>query len=326
MGSLRIGVRALTFGACFSIQCIVIDREFERIKRKNKKVKKLKAIAADLKLSHTLFALPFALSGLVLGGVQLQSLTLLAFGKLLLCMFTARSFAMGMNRWLDRTLDAQNPRTDSRAIPSRQLKAGEMLSWSCLFGLGFVLAAFTFNRTTGLCSPVVLAILAGYSLMKRYTWGTHWYLGACLGLAPIAANIALQGHVPSSVLLLGLAITMWTAGFDILYATQDVAFDTRMKLYSVPVRFGLARSWWISAGCFACMILLLLQIGRSAPVGSLYYIGVFGVAGMLIYELGLVRDLAKNRASMKLDRAFFTVNGWVSVCFYICVQLDSLLQ
>lgn len=283
-------------------------------------------VASDIALSHTLFALPFAFSGLLLGGLSPLSFSPLLLAKFLLCMVTARSFAMGMNRWLDHTLDRQNPRTQTRAIPAQKLRPTQMLAWSCLFGLGFILGACWFNSTAGLCSPVVLAILAGYSLMKRYTWGTHWYLGGCLGLAPIAANVAIQGYAPSVVVLLGIAIMMWTAGFDILYATQDVAFDRQMGLYSVPARFGLASAWKISAGCFSVMILLLLMIGKNMHLGTLYHVGVVGVGAMLVYELGLVRMLLQERPSTQLNRAFFTINGWVSVGFYACLQLDFLLK
>ena len=284
--------------------------------------KQFQAVASDIHLSHTLFALPFALSGLVLGGISPFSFSPLLFIKFLLCMVTARSFAMGMNRWFDHHFDAQNPRTESRAIPSHLLRPWEMLVWSCLFGLGFICSAFWFNRTTGLCSFWVLLLLAGYSLMKRFTWGTHWYLGGCLGLAPLAANLAIQGNIPGHIYALGCAIMMWTAGFDILYATQDIDFDKSMGLYSVPVRFGRVGAWWISAGCFAVMIALLLAIGPRIAGGPLYYAGTLGIGGMLIYELWLVQDLAKNCASAKLNRAFFTVNGWVSLCFYLCVQID----
>lgn len=283
-------------------------------------------VAADIALSHTLFALPFAFSGLLLGGLSPLSFSPLLLAKFLLCMVTARSFAMGMNRWLDRTLDAKNPRTQARAIPAQKVQPNQMLAWSCLFGVGFILGACWFNITTGLCSPVVLAILAGYSLMKRYTWGTHWYLGGCLGLAPIAANIAIQGHAPCAVVLLGVAIMMWTAGFDILYATQDVAFDRQMRLCSVPARFGLASAWKISACCFGIMILLLLMIGQRAHLGVPYHVGVVGVSAMLIYELRLVRTLLQEKPSSQLNRAFFTINGWVSVGFYACLQLGFFLK
>jgi len=284
------------------------------------KLQTLRHFAADIKLSHTIFALPFAYAGLLLGNSP--PLSLLLLGKFLLCMVTARSFAMGMNRWLDRHLDGQNPRTRGRAIPAHQLKASQVLFLSLLCGVAFIAFSFSFNLLTGWLSPLLLAILAGYSLMKRVSWLTHWYLGMCLGLAPVAANVAIQGRMPWPVCLLGLAILFWTAGFDILYASQDLEFDTRAGLHSIPARWGRAKAWWVSVGCFVTMISLLVAVGELTQRHTLYHVGVTLMGGLLAYEIWLVREMAQGKPPSRLNQAFFTVNGWVSLLFYGFVQLD----
>ncbi|MEZ4742541.1 MAG: UbiA-like polyprenyltransferase [Bdellovibrionota bacterium] len=279
--------------------------------------------ASDIKLAHSIFALPFAVTGMLLSTDKLP--TVLQCVLLVVCMVCARSFAMGMNRYIDRDIDKENPRTMSRKIPSGQLSASAALRWSMFFGSLFIVCAFYLNTLSGILSLPVLIILLAYSYLKRISWLTHWYLGLCLGLAPVAVSIALTGSTNISVILIGVAVTFWTAGFDILYSLQDREFDSRSNLYSYPSRFGPWRSVLVSRFCFAVMILALSIAGFFASMGEFYYSGVVLVAIILSYEHWLVKDVKKMGDSKHINSAFFTANAWVSVCFYVFVQLDFII-
>lgn len=271
------------------------------------------AFAADIKLAHSVFALPFAASVFFIGDIPMPSPR--EVGLLLVAMVAARSFAMGMNRYLDRDIDAQNPRTQARMIPSGALSANQGLVWSLLAAVLFIAAASSLSSLAGWCAVPMLVILMSYSYMKRLSWLTHWYLGACLGLAPIAVQIALQGRVELSVLLLGLAVALWTAGFDILYSLQDLAFDRQYSLRSVPGAFGPQRALWISRGCFALMTASLACVGYLSRLHGLYFCGVAIVAMILAYEHWLVRDAAVDGRSTNINLAFFNLNAYVSILF-----------
>lgn len=287
-------------------------------------LKSLKNFALDIKIAHSVFALPFAVSALVIGNVGLPSVKQNIL--LLVCMISARSFAMGMNRFLDRHIDAVNPRTQNRQIPTGNLTPKEGLTWSLVWGGVFILSAFFLNNLSGFLSFPVLAILAGYSFMKKISWLTHWYLGFCLGLAPIAVSIALLGYASLPVLFLGAAVTMWTAGFDILYSIQDIDFDQGEKLHSAPSRFGIKRSVMLSRFSFVAMIIFLLAAGYAVTAGVFYFAAVILIASILAYEHWLVRDLMTIGKTDKMGAAFFTMNAWVSFVFYVFVQIDYLLK
>lgn len=278
----------------------------------------------DIKISHSLFALPFAAVGLLFSVQSWPSSGQLL--ALLVCMVSARSFAMGMNRYLDRDWDRLNPRTAKRMIPDGQLSAQRGLTWSLLWGLSFVAAAFSLNSLSGFLSLPVLLILAGYSLMKRISWLTHWYLGFCLGMAPVAVSIALEQTVSPAVLLVGLAVCMWTAGFDILYALQDLGFDQGHDLKSVPSRFGPRRSLWISRLAFASMILCLGAAGVLQACGGVYFAGVLIVAAILAAEHWMIKDAAETGESQRINMVFFNMNAWIGVVFYLLVQIDVLVS
>ena len=233
---------------------------------------------------------------------------------------------MGMNRYLDRKIDAANPRTQMRAIPSGALPELAGLFWSLAAGVVFVGAAFSLSLLAGILSVPLLFLLMTYSLLKRFTWLTHWYLGICLGFAPVGVSVALTGSVDSSVLLLALAVAQWTAGFDILYSLQDRDFDMVTGLRSVPVQFGPLVSLWISRACFVAMILLLALVGWVAGLGPIYFAGVTLVAALLIYEQYLVRDVKKYGTSKNINAAFFNLNAYVSVLFFVMTQLDRSLS
>jgi 4-hydroxybenzoate polyprenyltransferase len=280
--------------------------------------------AADIKLAHSIFALPFAMSVFALGRVPAPELRQL--GLLVVCMVTARTFAMGMNRVLDRDIDFTNPRTRGRRIPRGDLTAGQGLGWSLAAGIGFVVAAFALSPLAGYCAAPLLAVLMFYSYMKRVSWLTHWYLGMCLGLAPIGVQVALTGTASLPVVMLGGAVCLWTAGFDVLYALQDLAFDRVNGLFSVPGRFGPRLSLWISRASFIGMTALLAGAGVLADRGPVYFVGVAGVAALLIYEHVLVRDARHDGRSRNLGVAFFNLNAYVSVVFFVFAELDWLLR
>lgn len=278
---------------------------------------------SDIKIAHTIFALPFALSAFCfwhnysLGGAKLA--------WILLCMLSARSFAMGANRYLDRTIDGDNPRTAGRLIPSGRLDANWGLFWTLIWAAIFVVGARQLGTLALGCSVPLLAILGSYSLMKRISWLTHWYLGACLGLAPIAVSIACFGAVNRSILMVGAAVALWTAGFDIIYAQQDRSFDMFKGLHSVPARFGVSKALWISRVSFAGASLLFVLAGLVATKGTLYYCGVGLLSAILVYEHWLIRDLPEGRGNEKIDVAFFNVNGFVSIAFFVFAAADYWL-
>lgn len=276
--------------------------------------------AADIKLAHSVFALPFAASAFFIGSIPLPSLkhTIL----LVICMVTARTTAMGMNRFLDRHIDLSNPRTRSRKIPSGQLSAFQSLFWSLMAAVLFVFAAVSLSPLAGYLAIPLLVVLIAYSWMKRLSWITHWYLGLCLGLAPMAIEIAMTGTLSLPIFLLGLAVTFWTGGFDILYSLQDMDFDKKLGLYSVPSKFGPAKAIWLSRISFCLMICLLSAVGLMANRGYVYFWGVFFVGVILIAEHWLVREAKHTGKSHHIGIAFFNINAWVSVVFFAFVALD----
>ena len=277
---------------------------------------------ADIKIAHSIFALPFALSSLTfLNNYQLSFPTFL---KLVVCMVMARSFAMGINRYLDRNIDRENPRTASRSIPSGRLSPQLGLFWSLAFGAGFIITAATLSPTAGWLAAPLLLILAFYSMMKRISWLTHWYLGLCLGLSPIAVSVALVGSCSLPVIFLGAAVMFWTAGFDILYSLQDESFDTRKGLYSVPASLGRIRSLRLSRLSFLTMTFFLTVAGYLGDRGGFYYSGVALIALTLVYEQWLLRHAAEGRGLEKINFAFFQLNGVVSLLFGFFAVLDAL--
>ena len=278
------------------------------------------AFAGDIKLAHSIFALPFAASAFVIGHLPLPTIGQTV--SLLLAMVSARSFAMGMNRYIDRNIDAENPRTTQRGIPSQKLSERAALGWCGLSAVCLLLAAFTLSKMAGILSVPLLFVLAFYSYWKRFSWLAHWYLGLCLGFAPVAVCIAIKGSAPLAVTLLGIAITMWTAGFDILYSLQDIAFDRGKGLRSIPSRFGPAPAILVSRSCFITMITLLLWVGHFASRGAIYYAGVLAIALILFYEQYLIRDAKLTGKSKNISAAFFNANAYVSVAFFAAVVAD----
>ena len=278
-----------------------------------------------IKFSHTLFALPFALMGAALAvskpGVVVTGVK--PWVGILICMVGARSAAMAFNRIVDRRIDAKNPRTATRHIPSGVLSTRSVAIFtvvSCsIFLAGTALFLPENPWPLRLSSPVLLWLL-GYSLAKRFTSLAHVWLGLALGMAPAAAWVAFRGELSLTPVLLGLAVTFWVSGFDILYACQDYDFDTKAGLHSIPARFGIRRSLKIAALLHLLMILMLVGVGLSMPLGWIYFGGVLAVASLLVYEHSLVKpeDLSK------VNVAFFQMNILISIGL-LCVTLADLL-
>ena len=285
-------------------------------------IKSLYVFSKDIKLSHSIFALPFVASGFLLSNIP--SITTIQLILIVCCMISARSFAMGMNRYLDRFIDAKNPRTNKRHLPNGTLKPFESLSWSLFFATCFLICAFTFNFSVGVMGFLILLILGSYSLTKRFTWASHFYLGACLGLSPVATEFALIQRISPTLCLLFLAITCWTAGFDIIYATQDIDFDRQNKLKSIPAVFGLKKSILISRFLFCLMMLFLILIDILSSRGVFYRIGLVIIGSLLIYEQYLIKNLKRNQKA--INYIFFNLNAYVSVIFYIFTHVDYIFS
>ena len=265
-----------------------------------------------IKIEHTLFALPFAFLGAVIAANGLPSAWQILW--IVLAMVGARSAAMAFNRIADRSFDAKNPRTATRAIPAGLLSVGFVSLFTIASSALFVLASAMLNRLTLLLAPVALACVLLYSLTKRWTQFSHLILGACLSIAPTGAWIAVRGEIGSVIpLLLSLVVLLWTAGFDVLYACQDYDFDRREGLKSIPARFGIGRALWISRGLHAAAFLALLWLFLVTNLGPIAFAGVLATGALLVYQHRLVRadDLGR------LNAAFFTTNAFVSVILLV---------
>jgi len=261
-----------------------------------------------IKIEHTLFALPFAFLGAVLAAHGLPSPWQILW--IVMAMVGARSAAMAFNRIADRNIDAQNPRTASRALPAGLLSVGFVWAFTVAAAALFLLAAAMLNRLTLILAPVALACVLLYSFTKRWTQFSHLVLGACLSIAPTGAWIAVRGEIGSAVpLLLSLVVLLWTAGFDVLYACQDYNFDREQGLRSIPARVGIQRALWTARCLHAAAFLALIWLFLITQLGPVAFAGVIATGALLIYQHRLVRadDLSR------LNAAFFTTNAFVSV-------------
>ena len=273
-----------------------------------------------IKWEHSVFALPFALAGAMLAAGGWPPGRTLAW--IIVAMVAARSAAMAFNRLTDASLDAANPRTRSRALPTGALSRHFVGGFVILACALLVLAASQLNRLSLMLSPVAIAVLLLYSYTKRFTRWSHLALGFALGMAPAAAWIAVRGSLDARILLLTAAVTLWVGGFDILYACQDYDFDLRARLYSVPQSFGIARALAIARALHVLVLVLLGAVVFAFGLGTVAAAGVLVVALLLTYEHSLVtpHDLSR------LDAAFFTMNGVISLVFFAFVAGDLLLR
>jgi len=273
-----------------------------------------------IKWEHSIFALPFALCGAMLaaGGVPAWH----QFAWIIVAMISARSAAMAFNRVADAAIDAANPRTQTRALPTGTLTPSFVTTFVVISCAVFVLAASQLNHLTLILSPLALAIVLLYSYTKRFTRWSHLVLGFALGIAPAAAWIAVRASLDLRILLLTAAVTFWVGGFDVLYACQDFDFDREAGLHSLPRYFGIRAALMIARLFHVIMLLLLVALVITFGLGKFAIAGVVAVAILLAYEHSLVssHDLSK------LNAAFFTMNGVISVVFFVFIAADLLVR
>jgi len=280
----------------------------------------VKAILGLIKFQHTIFALPFALISMLVCVNGLPSFSVIFW--ILLAMVSARSTAMAFNRIVDLKFDVLNPRTQYWHLPARKIS---LLSvWFFVVGMAiiFLFSASRLNKLVFYLAPLALAILYFYSFTKRFTWFSHIFLGLSLGIAPVGVWMAITSQIALPPLILGLAVLLWVAGFDIIYATQDVEFDKKYHLHSIVVRFGIPNALLTSRVMHILMVFSLLWFAYLTHLGLIFLLGVFIVALMLIYEHSLVSpsDLSK------VNIAFFNINGLVSIFLFVMTWMEIYLK
>ena len=280
---------------------------------------RIRDLVEALKLEHTIFALPFAYIGFAVawtGGPWLGK-----FIWVTLAMVAARTAGMALNRLIDLPIDRMNPRTKNWPVPAGRVKPALLV---LLAGLSTAIFLFSAARLNPLClklTPVAMILLAGYPFTKRFTWGCHFWLGLVLGAAPAAGWLAVTGQWDRAILPLTLGVAFWTAGFDILYALLDLDFDRRHGVYSIPQRFGLQKALWISRLCHTLSAVGFAVFGHFSGLGIWFWVGWSVLAGLLWYEHRLVVPGRLDR----INKAFFTVNGWISVSLFLFTLLDLKL-
>jgi len=276
-----------------------------------------KRFASLVKIEHTVFALPFAYVGAFLAVDGVPSAHDLFW--ITVAMVGARSLAMGLNRLIDARIDARNPRTAMRELPAGRLSSAQVVAF-CLASLAvFLVAVFQLDPIVRLLWPIPVAGFVVYPYLKRFTWISHLWLGAVDGLAPMGGWVAITGTLPWEAWALGGAVACWVAGFDHFYSLLDLEVDRREGLSSVATRFGERGAFWGARILHVLTVALLAAVGLGLDVGLFYWLGVLVVAGLLVYEHSLVRPGDLRR----LDTAFFTMNGVISVAFFVFVLLDS---
>ena len=276
---------------------------------------RIRTVMEMIKFEHSVFALPFALTGALLAARARQHSwpNLLQILWIVVAMVAARSAAMTVNRIVDRRYDKENPRTKMRALATGALSIPFAWIFTLIAVVVFFLAAWQLNTLALKLAPLAIAILVFYSFTKRFTSWSHLFLGFALGISPAAAWIAITGSLDWRMLILCAAVTLWVAGFDVLYACQDIDFDRQSGLYSIPKRFGIANALWIARVMHVAVVLLLAWLAASFGLPWPAWAGIVVVAALLAYEHSLVKanDLSK------LDAAFFTVNGYISMLFLL---------
>ena len=272
---------------------------------------KLRLLLDSIRFEHTVFALPFAYLGMILAADGLP--TLAQFVWITVAMASARTLAMSANRIIDRHLDARNPRTASRPLPSGRLKLWEMRAMALVSLAVFLLAAAMLNTLALVLAPVAAVVVVGYSYTKRFTWTSHFILGWADGIAPVGGWIAVTGSLSWEPVLMAFAVAAWIGGFDMLYACQDYDFDRQSGLHSIPQKFGIAAALWWAKAMHLLTAASLLAIGPWMGLGWPFYVGWALAAGLLIYEHRLVSPTDLSR----LNLAFFSVNGYIAVIVFV---------
>lgn len=283
-------------------------------------LQKLRLTLRMIKIEHSVFALPFALISVLVASHGLPSLHQLLW--ILIAMVAARSCAMAFNRIADRKFDSLNPRTQNWPLAAGLLSLPFVIFFTIVCAAIFIFAAFNLNSLAFILSPVALLIIFGYSLTKRFTALSHWFIGLALAIAPAGAWIAIRGKLEGTPLILSLAILFWTAGFDLIYSCQDAEFDRSHNLHSIPSKLSIKTALLLARICHVITIALLIAFGFAANSGWLYYIGVSCVAALLLYEHSLVNAADLSR----VNEAFFTVNGAVGVLLLLFVSLDLFFR
>lgn len=279
---------------------------------------KLRITLEMVKIEHTLFALPFALMGAFFAAGGFPRAWDAAW--ILVAMVGARSAAMAFNRLVDMSYDSRNPRTAARALPAGLVSRSFVVGFVVAASSVFILAARMLNTLAFALSPVALALVFFYSYTKRFTWLAHFVLGLSLACAPVGAWIAIRGNVELLPVMLGLAVVLWVAGLDIIYACQDVEFDRRELLHSVPKQFGIAGALWLSALLHLAMVVLLAVLFVRAELGAVALGGLALTAVLLAWEHSLVRPSDLRR----VNTAFFTINGWISILLFLTTSFDII--
>jgi 4-hydroxybenzoate polyprenyltransferase len=282
--------------------------------------RKITVFLEMIKFSHTVFALPFALTGALLAANGMPGAGQLLW--IVLAMIGARTAAMGLNRLIDAEIDARNPRTAGRAIPAGLIGKGATLAFIVVSLMALLVAAARLNPLCLKLAPLAVFFLVLYSYCKRFTAMAHVVLGICLAAAPIGAWIAIRGTVETPALLLGSIVLFWVAGFDILYALQDLDFDRTAGLHSIPVALGVNGSLWTARLFHLIMLVLLVALLLVMHLGGFFLVGIVAATVMLCYEHWLLR----NGDLTKLDGAFFNMNGYISVAILVCTAADVLVR
>jgi len=272
-----------------------------------------------IKFSHSIFALPFAFTSALIAASGIPDLK--QIGWIIIAMVGARSGAMGLNRIIDSKIDSANPRTKRREIPRGAISVLAAVLFVVVSFIFMVFAAYMLNPLCLKLSPVAIAILVLYSYTKRFTWMSHFFLGLSISAAPLGAWLAVKGSFDIEIIPLAIAVIFWLAGFDVLYALQDIDFDRRYGLYSIPKRFGISKSIYLSRIFHTMSFILLVANGMIFGLGGLYWTGMFLTAGLFLYEHSLITidDLRK------LDIAFFNMNGYISVTVFIFTLMDYMI-
>ena len=282
-------------------------------------MRKLKIILEMIKFEHTVFALPFAVMSTFIASDGFPPLPKL--GWILVAMVGARSCAMAFNRLADAEIDSKNPRTAMRAIPAGLITKGAVWCFTIISAGLLVFAAWRLNPLAFALSPVALAVVMGYSYTKRFTAFSHFWLGLALSISPVGAWIAIEGSFALPPIVLCLVVLLWTAGFDIIYACQDVNFDRKHGLYSIPAKIGIRWALWLSSTLHVIAVLLLLSIPYLVELGLFYYIGVGIVVLIFIYEHAIIKPTDLSRVNL----AFFTLNSTISLVLMALSIADILL-
>ena len=283
----------------------------------NKLIQKLNDFNELVMFKHSIFSLPFIFIAMVVSARGWFGFKLLILG--ILAALTARNFAMGFNRFMDRDIDALNPRTINRPNVDGRLDATQILIFTILNALGFILVAYFVNDLALVLALPILFIIGSYSYFKRFSYLAHIILGISLALAPIAGVVAVSETIPFWAILLSIGVMFWVAGFDLLYSLQDIDVDKKLGLHSIPSKFGAQKTMLISKVFHALTVLFWLLFAIASDSSDFAFIAVIVSAIMLSYEHYLV-----NKDFRKIDKAFFTVNGYLGIIFFILIILDNI--